>query len=318
MKPINIITFFTFFITPIAGCSQSDNNNFQGYIEGEYVYLASPKAGRLEKLLTERGKTVSTAIVLFELENNYERYVLLQAQEELNSASAQLLNMQTGKRPEEIAMAQAQLNQAKAEAVNASALLKRHENLIHSGGISRQELDKTRAQARSTAARVAELTNQISVFNLPERENLIEAQRATVKAAQSRVAQAQWELEKKQVQAPKKGLVYDTLFREGEWVPAGSPVIQLLPPGNVKIRFFIPETIVGKIGLGDQIEVWADGRTKPFFATISYVSSNAEFTPPIIYSNETRSKLVFMIEAQPEIDTALSLHPGQPVSVSLL
>ena len=136
-------------------------------------------------------------------------------------------------------------------------------------------------------------------------------------AAEARVAQARWDLEQKQLRAPASGLVYDTLFRAGEWVPAGSPVVQVLPPGNVKIRFFVPEPLVGGLKTGGQVLVRADGRPEPFAAAVSYVASNAEYTPPVIYSNETRSKLVFMVEARPEPGIAAELHPGQPVSVSL-
>lgn len=98
---------------------------------------------------------------------------------------------------------------------------------------------------------------------------------------------------------------------------AGSPVVQMLPPDNVKIRFFVPETLVGGLKTGGQVLVRADGRPEPFAAAVSYVASNAEYTPPVIYSNETRSKLVFMVEARHEPYIAAELHSGQPVSVSL-
>lgn len=301
----------------LAGCGDSGQGVFQGYVEGEYVYLASSQAGRLESLAVERGSSVSARSLLFELEAEYERQVLRQAEEEELSARAQLKDMETGKRPEEVAMARAQLEQARAEAANAAAQLRRNEVLARSGGVSKAKLDDSRAAARTSAARVVELASQVDVYRLPEREKRIEAQRAAVRAAEARVAQARWDLEQKQLRAPASGLVYDTLFRAGEWVPAGSPVVQMLPPGNVKIRFFVPETLVGGLKTGEQVLVRADGRPEPFAAAVSYVASNAEYTPPVIYSNETRSKLVFMVEARPEPGIAAELHPGQPVSVSL-
>jgi HlyD family secretion protein len=93
--------------------------------------------------------------------------------------------------------------------------------------------------------------------------------------------------------------------------------VQLLPPGNVKIRLFVPEPQIGGLHIGESVRVKADGREHPFTAVISYVAANVEYTPPIIYSNETRSKLVFMVEAKPEAEAAAPLHPGQPVSVEL-
>lgn len=301
----------------LGGCGESQDGIFQGYIEGEYVYLAPALAGRLETLFTERGAVVPAKALLFELEAEYERHALRQAEQELLSARAQLQNMETGKRPEEVAMAVAQLDLAKAEAANAAALLRRHENLIRSGGISKQELDDSRAAAKATAARVVELASQVEVYNLPEREKQIEAQQATVKAVEARVAQARWNLDQKQASAPASGLVYDTLYRVGEWVPAGSPVVQMLPPGNVKIRFFVPELLVGSLRAGARVLVLADGLPEAFPALISYVASNVEYTPPVIYSNETRSKLIFMVEARPDQETAATLHPGQPVQVCL-
>lgn len=301
----------------LGGCTDSDTPAFQGYIEGEYVYLASSRAGRLEALLTERGRTVEKEALLFELEAAYEGHAQRQAEQQLLAAKAQLSDMETGRRAEEIAMAEAQLEQAKANAVNAATVLRRNETLIKTSGVSRKELDDSRAAAQSTAARVTELTRQLDVYRLPAREQAIAAQEATVNAAEARVEQARWDVDQKRLHAPASGLVVDTLFRVGEWVPAGSPVVQLLPPGNVKIRFFVPEQRVSDLHVGDRVLISVDGRPEPLQAVISHVAANAEYTPPIIYSNETRSKLVFMIEARPEPALAAELHPGQPVSVRL-
>jgi HlyD family secretion protein len=112
-------------------------------------------------------------------------------------------------------------------------------------------------------------------------------------------------------------LIYDTFFVEGEWVPAGRPVVSLLPPGNIKLRFYVPEAVVGGLRVGQAVKVSCDGCGAPLAAAVSYVSPAAEFTPPIIYSRETRAKLVFLVEARPEAKDATRLKPGQPVDVSL-
>ena len=93
--------------------------------------------------------------------------------------------------------------------------------------------------------------------------------------------------------------MFDTLYREGEWVAAGSPVVRMLPPQNVKVRFFVPQAIVGGLAHGRAVAIQCDGCGADIPATLTYVSNEAEFTPPVIYSNETRSKLVFMVEARP-------------------
>jgi HlyD family secretion protein len=111
--------------------------------------------------------------------------------------------------------------------------------------------------------------------------------------------------------------VHDTFFVAGEWVPAGKPVVSLLPPGNIKLRFFVPATVVGALHVSQNIKAACDGCGAPLAATISYVSPAAEFTPPVIYSREARTKLVFMVEARPSAADAARLKPGQPVDVSL-
>ena len=162
------------------------------------------------------------------------------------------------------------------------------------------------------------MEQQLAVATLPERPHRIAAQEAAVAAAEAEVAQARWELARKGGQAPAAGLVVDTLFRKGEWVSAGSPVVQLLPPEAVKFRFFVPETRLGSLRLGTALYCMVDGRPEPVAAQIVWIAPEAEYTPPVIYSNETRSKLVFMVEARPaEPALAGRLHPGQPVQVLL-
>ena len=107
----------------------------------------------------------------------------------------------------------------------------------------------------------------------------------------------------------------DTFFRVGEWVQAGQPVLALLPPGNVKARFFVPEGVVGRLQMGAAVNIVCDGCAAPIPAKISFISSRAEYTPPVIYSNAQRAKLVFMVEARPSAADGARLKPGQPVDV---
>jgi HlyD family secretion protein len=109
----------------------------------------------------------------------------------------------------------------------------------------------------------------------------------------------------------------DTMYRVGEWVPAGSPVVRLLPAKNVKLRFFVPESVIGSLTTGRSISVHCDGCSADVPAAVTYIATDPEYTSPIIYSNETRAKLVFMVEARPSVENAPRLRPGQPVSVTL-
>ena len=130
-----------------------------------------------------------------------------------------------------------------------------------------------------------------------------------------RLAQAEWNLSQKQQLAPQAGLVFDTLYRQGEWVEAGHPVVELLPPEDIEVRAFVPETEIGAIHPGDQARVYVDGVKEPFAGKLAYIFPQAEYTPPVIYSEETRSKLVYMVEVTFDPAIAANLHPGQPVDV---
>lgn len=301
----------------LAGCSRQDPNAFQGYVEGEFVYLASSQSGELTQLAVARGQTVQADTPLFELESVDETAALQQAQQQLAAARAQLADIETGKRTPEVNVVRAQLAEAVANARKASLQLTRDQAQFAAGGIPKAQLDDSRANADATSAQVRELTNQVEVARLPGRSQQLAAQSAQVAAAQAVVTQAQWKLDQKRVAAPAQGLVYDTLYRVGEWVKAGSPVVEMLPPQNVKVRLFVPEAIVGRIAAGQSLTVHCDGCARDVPAKITYVSNKAEYTPPVIYSNESRSKLVFMVEAHPSIADAPSLHPGQPVTVTL-
>ena len=301
----------------LAGCSRQDPNAFQGYVEGEFVYLASSQSGELTQLAVARGQTVQADTPLFELESVDETAALRQAQQQLATARAQLADIETGKRTPEVNVVRAQLAEAVANARKASLQLTRDQAQFAAGGIPKAQLDDSRANADATSAQVRELTNQVEVARLPGRSQQLAAQSAQVAAAQAVVTQAQWKLDQKRVAAPAQGLVYDTLYRVGEWVKAGSPVVEMLPPQNVKVRLFVPEAIVGRIAAGQSLTVHCEGCARDVPSKITYVSNRAEYTPPVIYSNESRSKLVFMVEAHPSIADAPSLHPGQPVTVTL-
>lgn len=308
---------FIFSCLVLAGCSQQKTNDWQGYVEGEYVYIATSQAGRLDHLTVERGQQIAVGAPLFSLESANELAAQQQAQNQLKAVEAQLADIQSGRRPQELAVTRAQLAQAQIAFDRAKIQLKQFESLYPAGGISKLQLDDARAAAKTTSAQVEELKSQLSVGQLSNRADQIHVQQAQVAAAQNVLAQANWRLAQKTVNATRAGLVFDTLYREGEWVNAGSPVVRMLPPEAVKIRFFVPESILGQLKVNQSITLHCDGCASDLSAHISYISTNAEFTPPIIYSNETRAKLVYMIEAKPNLADAPKLHVGQPLSVKL-
>jgi len=233
------------------------------------------------------------------------------------AARAQLEDIATGKRAPEVDVSLAQLAQAQAASRRSAAQLARDNAQFRIGGIARSQLDDSREQAQSDAARVRELQAQVEVNRLPGRDEARRAQASQVEAADAALAQAEWTLNQKRLASPAAGRIFDTMYRVGEWVPAGSPVVSLLPPGNIKVRFFVPETVVGSLKIGQQATLRCDGCGDPIPVHIDYVSDQAEYTPPVIYSRESRSKLVYMVEARPAPDAAARLHPGQPVEATL-
>jgi HlyD family secretion protein len=232
-----------------VSCRDRPNDRFQGYVEGEFVYVASPLAGQLETLSVQRGQQVTAGQPLFSLDETAEK---------------------------------AARDQAQAALALSEAEYARQEQLVRRGPSSVQDFDR----ARSTRDQ-----------------------------DRQRLAQAEWNFDQKRQSAPQTGFVYDTLYRQGEWVAAGKPVVALLPPQNIKVRAFVPETRVGSIHYGDEVRVAVDGVRDPFIGKVSYISPHAEYTPPVIYSRESRAKLVFMIESVFDPEVSSNLHPGQPVDV---
>jgi HlyD family secretion protein len=300
-----------------AACSGSAGKTFQGYVEGEYVYMASSQPGRLEHLAVSRGQEVQRGAPLFTLEATEEKAEQSQARQQLAAAEAQLADLETGKRAPEVAVVQAQLAQAEAAAQKSALQRERDQAQYRSGGISREQLEATLAQAASDAAHVQELASQLEVARLPGREQQLKAQTRQVQAAHAVLDQADWRVGEKSIAAPSSGLVYDTMFREGEWVGPGNAVVRMLPPQNIKVRFFVPEGVLGALAVGRKLSLHCDGCAADVAATVTFVSDEAEYTPPVIYSNETRGKLIYMIEAHPAPADAVKLHPGQPLEVRL-
>jgi HlyD family secretion protein len=138
---------------------------------------------------------------------------------------------------------------------------------------------------------------------------------AALRTAQARLNSAQTRLARRKVSSPVTGSVQQVYYRAGEWVPAGKPIIAVLPPSNLKVRFFVKEAMLPKLSIGDPVTVSCDGCESGITAKISFIARTSEFTPPVIYSMEERSKLVFLVEAKPERPERLRV--GQPVSVML-
>ena len=299
----------------LAGCDKPSDTGWSGYVEGDYIYVAAPLAGRLTTLGAQRGRTVTRGETLFALDADNERAASEEAQAHAASAKAQAANTEKGRRGDEIAVTRAQLAQAQAQAALAAKELARQQQLVAQGFVSASRLDDARTAAQQSRARVVELEAALRVTQLPARSDERSAAAATADAARHQWEQARWREQQKQQTAPADARVSETFFRVGEWVNAGQPVVALLPPGGAKARFFVPEAELGSIAPGQPVTIQCDGCGEPIRARIDFIATQAEYTPPVIYSNAQRSRLVFMVEARPEARDGPRLRPGQPVDV---
>ena len=299
----------------LAGCESKGSSAYQGYIEGEFVYVAGKIAGRLDALDVARGDVVEAGRTLYVLEHAYETAGVALAAADLRQAEDTLHDRQKGLRPEEIAQIEADLRRAEASHTLSSLEYDRRVKLYGDAVIAKEELDTSRTTHARDKQQVRELEAKLATGKLASRVDQILAAKAAVEAARAALDQARWNLGQMTQAAGVSGLVYDVLHYAGEWVAAGSPVVTLLPPANVKVRFFVPEAVAGSLAVGQRLRVSFDGGA-PVAATVSYIAPSVEYTPPVIYSQGFREKLVIMVEGRFAPDVAARMHPGQPVDVT--
>ncbi|MDX1950623.1 MAG: HlyD family efflux transporter periplasmic adaptor subunit [Verrucomicrobiota bacterium] len=300
-----------------AGCRQAREDRLQGYVEAEFIHVSSPIAGELKALPLLRGMEVKKGALLFSLETTSELIAREEALRRLEEGRARLADAKKGLRSSEIRALEARLNQARASLDFSEKDLARLTGLTQARAASVQDLDRARTARDEDANRVAQLEAELETARSGSRADLIAAAEANVKALEAACALAEWNLARKEPKAVEEGLVFDTLYEPGEWVPAGRPVLSLLPPANIKVRAFVPEKQIASVKLGQTVRVTVDGLPQPLEGKVSFISPQAEYTPPVIYSQDSREKLVFMIEVRFEPDLAQKLHPGQPIDLQL-
>jgi HlyD family secretion protein len=299
----------------LAGCGQQGEPSWSGYADADYVYVAAPLAGSLAALDVKAGDAVQVGQPLFALEDDAERAARAEADARLAAAQFQAADAQKGRRAPEVAVTQAQLAQARAQAGLARNDYARKRELLAKGFVAQAQVDEAQHVLEQARSRVAELESAVQVARLPARADERQAATAQARAASEALRQAQWREDQKRQRAPVAAQVADVFYRVGEFVGAGQPVVLLLPPANVKARFYVPETRLQSIALGGSVTVHCDG-CAPFAARVTFISTRPEYTPPVIYSNEQRAKLVFLVEARPTPADAARLRPGQPLWVT--
>jgi HlyD family secretion protein len=296
--------------------SSATARHYLGYIEGETTLVAPPVAGRLVVRKLERGDRVDKGTQLYVIDTTQAEAEVARAAATLAEYQARHDNLLTGKRAEEQDVVRAQRQEIEANLRAASAELARQQDLVAKNFVSREAYEQSIARVAELKARAASMTAKEHAGDLSARQPEIAAAAAQIQQSQARLAQVKNQLADLAPAAPEDALVENTFFNIGEWVPAGQPVVSLLPDFRVKLRFFVPESHMPQVRPGVRISFTCDGCPPENNATISYISPRAEYTPPVIYSQGARAKLVFMVEARP--DPTHRLQPGLPISVNLL
>jgi HlyD family secretion protein len=286
-----------------------------GYVEGEAIEVAAPVSGQLASLAVQRGGQVAAGQALFALNPETTAAELRRLEAQLATARAQRDDLTKARqRPAELDIARAQQAAARAEVTRTARDYQRIATLAQRGFATKVQLDAARAAAESARASLSQAQASEASGELAGRTDQIAAADAQITAAEAAIAAQQRRGAEIAPAAPIAALVEQTYFNPGEWVPANTPVVRLLPPGRVKIRFYAPQDAISALKPGSKVRVTCDGCGDPVTATVRYVAPQAEFTPPVIYSERARAKLVFLVEAFPDARVE-RLRPGLPVEV---
>lgn len=265
------------FLMFCSACSHQASEKAQGYVEGRYTYMTSSVSGVLKDLRVKRGTQVKKGDLLF----------ILEEQPESDIYNAAVQNLQQSKAAREAIAAN--LGYAKLT-------YERYKILVPKNAIQQSQLDSAKAQYDAFVAQLAQAD-------------------ATIASSAATVAQTNWSKNQKEIYAPVDALVFDTYYRLGEYTTANNSVLSLLAPEDIKVIFYVPEPELGRLKLGNKVKIHVDGADKDIIGSISFIAPNAEYTPPVIFSDQTTYKLIYRIEAEFSPKDAVHLHPGQPVIV---
>lgn len=288
-----------------------------GYVEGETVMIASPVAGRIIERKAEKGGEVKAGDVVFRLDSAQQQAEVDRSEAAVATAGAQLADLLTGKRPPEQDIVRAQRREAEAQLVLAKLELTRASELASSGTAARSRYDSAVAQVDQLTARIAQYDATLAAGDLGGRDQAIAAARSKVEEARASAANARAKLADLAPKSPVTARVENTFYDAGEWVPAGQPIVSLLAPQDVTLRFYVPEAMLSLAKPGTTVRFRCDGCQGLAEAKVTSVASSPEYTPPVIYSQGARAKLVYLVEASPARPDD-RLRPGLPIEVEPL
>ncbi|MDE1153560.1 MAG: HlyD family efflux transporter periplasmic adaptor subunit [Micavibrio sp.] len=279
---------------------------FTGYVISDDIYMSSPIAGTLTSVAVHRGQRVTAGDALFKVDPTVRSAEADQARAVITASEAQVEQQRSA-----FEKSRADLAAAEADTARYAAQLQRMTAAQNEkkGAVAQLDIDEAQA-AYDNAARKSDSAR-----------TQVEAATAAVNAAKAQLAQSQAGLTTAQRQlddlsppSPSAGRVEDVMFKPGESVPANSPIVSIVPDGQVKVRFYIPQSLVNEYKPGRKVSISCDGCAAAMTAEVEFIANAPEYTPPVIYSLDARQKLVFLVEALPS--DPLALVPGQPIDVT--
>ncbi|WP_203291797.1 HlyD family secretion protein [Maricaulis parjimensis] len=294
----------------LAACQDEDANALHGYAEGDFITIAPDTAGRIVETLSAEGDRIEEGALLFRLDDQQEEAAVLAAEARLEAATARFDDAAAGARAPEIAAARDQLTQAQAAARDTAEALERTQDLFTQGHVSQARLDQAETADQAARARVAEMRQRLSLVQLPARENALRALQADIRAADAELDRLADLQARRYVHAPTDGRIHRQIRFAGEMAGPAQPVYDFLPESAVHALLFIPETQLSGLPVGTRLRVSCDGCAAGLTARISTIAEDAEFTPPVIYSDNERDRLVWRAEA---IFDGTPPPPGTPL-----
>lgn len=313
---------FASLFSGLSGCSSPEQaNEFIGYVEAELHYVAAPQAGWLTEQPWQAGQQVIQQQALFSLDEDLQLAGVKQAEALLEQAKAQERNTYTGARQEELAELAAQEQAALVAVELARSEQLRWTRIVAQGLAPQSKATQVNADYQASVAKLQEIQASVEVAKLGARQELINSADAAQQAAQAALEQANWQLTQRHIVSGLSGQIEEIFYRQGEYVQAGKAVMSILPHDALIVRFFVPQARLLEFSLGQSLTISADGLSQPLTAKLFHISQGAEFTPPVIYDQQTRQKLMFLLEARLPSATennASLLHPGLPVTVKVL
>lgn len=309
------IGFFVLWL--VFGGASRDENVFLGYVEGDLLYIGPVEGERLGALSVEVGDEVKTGAPLFEMETPVLDAQRREARDRIAQMQAALENLQAAlNRPQQVAVLEAAVKRAEAELRLSRLTFERQKTLYAERDVAKATLDNAQMALSRDEAALHEAQRQVDAALLTGRSQEISGAEAAMKTARAQLDQLDVRIGRQKVFAPATGVVQDIFFRPGEMATAGQPVLSLLPPENRKARFYVGEPKLPQVKLGQRVKIGCDGCAGDLYARIFYISGREEYTPPVIFSDEERQKLVFKIEARME-GAARQLPFGLPIRVRL-